>query len=174
MTMTTINGFPIYAVTQKEVPCELSYFAKQALTWVEGSKRDSLSEEEIADLKRRYHSGNLTEKETTSLFGEMVEAGIMSAATASFIYHGVTPIDESKVDLTKNQSVLTRCEDNFLGKPDFASGLAGVGTMFGAGGLGIYKNWYEYARANTDVDVEKSGFFQEYRYFLDVLARIGL
>ena len=54
MTMTSINGFPIYAVTIKEVPCELSYFAKQASTWVEGSRRNQLSEEEIQDLKSRY------------------------------------------------------------------------------------------------------------------------
>lgn len=174
MAMTTINGFPIYAVTQKEVPCELSYFAKQSLTWVEGSKRDQLTQEEIADLKNRYHSKNMTEKEKTSLFGELVEAGIMSKATASFIYHGVTPMDESKIDPTKPQDVLTKCDDASDGKLNFANGFSGLGTMLGVGGMGSYKNWYEYSKENTDLDVEKSKYFQEYRYFLDVLAQIGL
>ena len=49
-----------------------------------------------------------------------------------------------------------------------------MGTMLGVGGMGSYKNWYEYSKENTDLDVEKSKYFQEYRYFLDVLAQIGL
>ena len=55
MTITSVNGFPVYAVTSKEVPCEPSYFQKHALTWVEGAKKDQLSQEEIEDLKKRYH-----------------------------------------------------------------------------------------------------------------------
>ena len=48
MTMTTINGFPIYAVTSKEVkPGKPSYFWEQASKWVEGSKKDQLSAEEL-------------------------------------------------------------------------------------------------------------------------------
>lgn len=47
MTITSVNGFPVYAVTSKEVPCEPSYFQKHALTWVEGAKNTSFLKKKL-------------------------------------------------------------------------------------------------------------------------------
>lgn len=166
MTIRMINGYPVYAVTRAEVECKPSYFQQQAETWVEGSKRDQLSKEEIEDLKKRYHSGNMSKEDTVALFGELVEAGLMSKSTARNIYCGAVPLDTSRINPTNTQGVLTRC--------DGASGaFGGLGTMFGIGGLGSYRNWYEYAKRTTDVDVENSRYFQEYRQFLNVLDQLG-
>ena len=53
---------------------------------MEGSKRDSLTRQEIEELKRRYNCKNMSEEDTVSLFGELVEAGIMSTSTARDIF----------------------------------------------------------------------------------------
>ena len=96
MTMTTINGFPIYAVTSKEVkPGKPSYFWEQASKWVEGSKKDQLSAEELERLKSRYSSKNMSKEDTVAFMGELVEAGIMTTSRARDIYYGFIPIDES-------------------------------------------------------------------------------
>ena len=86
MTITSVNGFPVYAVTSKEVPCEPSYFQKHALTWVEGAKKYQLSQEEIEDLKKRYHSNNMSEEEKVALFGELVEFRIGSVREGVQVY----------------------------------------------------------------------------------------
>lgn len=166
MTIRMINGFPIYAVTRAEVPCQPSYFQQQAETWVEGSRRDTLSEEEIEALKQKYHSSNLSKKDTVALFGELVEAGILSTSTARDIYCGAVPLDTSKIDPTKPQGVLTWCGQA-------AEAFGGLGTMLGVGGLASYGNLYEYAKKTTDVDVENSRYFQEYRQFLNILEQIS-
>ncbi len=167
MTIRTINGYPVYAVTREDVEYHPNYFQQQAETWVEGSKRDQLSKEEIESLKKRYHSGNMSKEDTVSLFGELVEAGIMSTSTARAIYCGMVPLDTSKINPTNTQGVLTRC--------DPASGaFGGLGTMFQVGGPGSYGAWYEYAKRTTDVDVETSPYFQEYRQFLNILEQIAV
>ena len=170
MTITSVNGFPVYAVTSKEVPCEPSYFQKHALTWVEGAKKYQLSQEEIEDLKKRYHSNNMSEEETVALFGELVEAGIMATSTARDIYCGAIPIDTSNYDPSKNHGVLTKCDDS----SDFglSGAFGGLGAMLGVSGMDAYRNMYEYARRTTDVDVDSSRYFQEYRQFLDVLEKL--
>lgn len=173
MTIRTVNGFPVYAVTSKEVPCELSHFAKQARTWVEGAKKDTLSQEEIAALKEKYGSKTMTDEDRVSLFGELVEAGIMSTSTARGIYCGAIPIDTSNYDPSKSQGVLTKCDPGYDCRMDAFGALAGMGTMLNVGGMASYGNWYDYAKANTDVDVEKSRYFYEYRKFLNVLEQIG-
>ena len=50
MTITSVNGYPVYAVTRKEVEYHPSYFQQQAEKWVEGSKKDKLSDEELENL----------------------------------------------------------------------------------------------------------------------------
>ena len=45
--------------------------------------------------------------------------------------------------------------------------------MLGVGGLASYGNLYEYAKKTTDVDVENSRYFQEYRQFLNILEQIS-
>ena len=174
MAMTTINGFPIYAVTRNDVEYRPSYFQQQAETWVEGSKRDSLTRQEIEELKRRYNCKNMSEEDTVSLFGELVEAGIMSTSTARDIFCGATPLDVSKIDPTKPQSVLTKCDEAYESRMSGIRSFEGLRAMFSVGGLDAYKNWYEYAKSVTDVDVEEHRYFQEYRKFLEVLGQIGV
>ena len=43
--------------------------------------------------------------------------------------------------------------------------FGGLGTMLEVGGLDSYKNLYEYSKAATDVDVNKSQHFQDDRKF---------
>ena len=173
MAMTTINGFPVYAVTRNDVEYRPSYFSQQAETWVEGSKRDKLTQQEIEDLKRRYNCKNMSEEDTVSLFGELVEAGIMSTSTARDIFYGWTPMDESKIDPTKPQSVLTKCDEAYESGMDGIRSLEGFRTMFSVGGLDAYKNWYEHVKSNTDVDVEEHRYFQEYRKFLEIMGQLS-
>ena len=174
MTMTTINGFPIYAVTSKEVkPGKPSYFWEQASKWVEGSKKDQLSAEELERLKSRYSSKNMSKEDTVAFMGELVEAGIMTTSRARDIYYGFIPIDESKVDLTKNQSVLTKCDEAYEPPMCLAALFEGVGTMVETGGFNSYRNWYEYAKSVTDVDVDTYKYFQDCRRYLDILEQLG-
>ena len=49
--------------------------------------------------------------------------------------------------------------------------FGGLGTMLEVGGLDSYKNLYEYSKAATDVDVNKSQHFQDDRKFLEILDR---
>ncbi len=44
--------------------------------------------------------------------------------------------------------------------------------MLEVGGLDSYKNLYEYSKAATDVDVNKSQHFQDYRKFLEILEQL--
>ncbi len=153
MTMTTINGFPIYAVTSKEVkPGKPSYFAEQFSKW---------------------NSGSMSKEDSVSFMGELVEAGIISKVTARNIYYGFIPLDESKVDLTKNQSFLTKCDDAYERRMNFSSAFHGLGVMVGTGGIDYYRNWYEYAKSATDVDVDTSRYFQDCKRYLDILEQIS-
>lgn len=155
-----VNGYPVYAVTKKEVAYHPSYFQQQLEKWEEGSKKDKLSEEELESLKKRYNSANMSKEESIALTGELVEAGIISKGRATAIYLGITPLDESKINPTKPEGVLTKCDD--------VSGRNNHG--FGNwGGLDSYKNLYEYSKAATDVDASKSQHFQDYRKFLEIL-----
>lgn len=172
MTIRMINGYPVYAVTRNEVEYHPSYFQQQAETWVEGSKRDKLSEQEIEALKKKFNTSNMSKKDTVALFGELVEAGIMSISTARDIYCGAIPLDTSRINPTKPQGVLTKCDDS--GRTPFVFGnIGGLGTMLRIGGLTSYRSWYEYAKSATDVDVNKSSYFQEYRQFLHVLEQMN-
>lgn len=173
MTMTTINGYPVYAVTRNEVEYRPSYFQQQAETWVEGSKRDKLSQQEIQELKKKYNCKNLSREDTVALFGELVEAGIMSTNTARDIYCGAIPLDVSKINPTKPQGVLTKCDEAYERRMSALGINGGLGTMFSISGLDGYKNWYEYARSVTDVDVEENRYFQEYRKLLEVLGQMS-
>ena len=136
MTIQMVNGFPVYAVTRKEVEYHPSFFQQQAEKWVEGSKREKLSDEEL-------------------------EA----------IYLGVIPLDESKINPAKPEGVLTKCDVSDRRYSAFGN-IGGMGTMLAVGGFDSYKIFYEYSKAATDVDVEKSEHFQDYRKFLDILEQL--
>lgn len=114
----------------------------------------------------------MSKKDTVALFGELVEAGIMSTSTARDIYCGAIPLDTSKIDPTKPQGVLTKCDDSM--RNPFAFGnIGGLGAMVNIGGLASYKSWYEYVKSATDVDVDQSSYFQEYSQFLHVLEQMN-
>lgn len=173
MTIQMINGFPVYAVTKKEVEYHPSYFQQQAEKWVEGAKKDKLSDEELENLKKKYNSSNMSKKDSIALLGDLVEAGIISKGRASAIYLGLIPLDESKINPTKTEGVLTKCDDVSDGKSNLLGMFGGLGTMLEVGGLDYYKNLYEYSKANTDVDVDNSQHFQDYRKFLEILEQLN-
>lgn len=47
-----------------------------------------------------------------------------------------------------------------------------TGNELEVGGLDSYKNLYEYSKAATDVDVNKSQHFQDDRKFLEILEQL--
>lgn len=67
---------------------------------------------------------------------------------------------------------MTKCDDVFDRKNNAFGNLGGLGTMLKAGGMDSYKNLYEYSKAATDVDVNKSQHFQDYRKYLDILEQL--
>ena len=97
----------------------------------------------------------------------------MSTSTARDIFCGVTLLDVSKVDHTKPQSVLTKSDEAYESRMSGIRSFEGLRAMFSVGGLDAYKNWYEYAKSVTDLDVEEHRYFQEYRKFLEVLGQIS-
>ena len=159
MTIQMVNGFPVYAVTRKEVEYHPSFFQQQAEKWVEGSKREKLSDEELENLKKKYHSGNMSRNDSIALLGELVEAGILSRGRARAIIPA------------KPEGVLTKCDVSDRRYSAFGN-IGGMGTMLAVGGFDSYKIFYEYSKAATDVDVEKSEHFQDYRKFLDILEQL--
>ena len=173
MTIRTINGYQVYAVTRNEVEYKPSYFQQQAEKWVEGSKRDQLSEEELDALKKKYNSRNMSREDTVALMGELVEAGIISKSTARDIYCGAVPLDVSKINPTKTQGTLTKSSIVSNTRLNIPGALGGLGTMFGVGGLASYKNWYEYAKSSTDVDVDQSAYFQDCNKYLKILEQLS-
>ena len=172
MTIQMVNGFSVYAVTRKEVAYHPSSFQQQAEKWVEGAKKDKLTDEELENLKRKYNSANMSKEDSIALIGDLVEAGIISKGRATAIYLGITPLDESRINPTKPEGVLTKCDDVSDRKNHVLGSMGGLGTMLKAGGLDLYKNLYEYSKAATDVDVEKSQHFQDYRNFLEILEQL--
>ncbi|MCI9582717.1 hypothetical protein D3Z50_13435 [Clostridiaceae bacterium] len=172
MTIQMVNGFPVYAVTRKEVEYRPSFFQQQAEKWVEGSKKEKLSEGELEKLKKKYRSADMSRNDSIALLGELVEAGVISRGRACAIYLGLIPIDESRINPAKPEGILTKCGDASGGRRNALGNLGGMGTMLAVGGLDSYKNLYEYSKAATDVDVGKSGHFQDYRRFLDILEQL--
>ena len=67
---------------------------------------------------------------------------------------------------------MTKCDDVFDRKNNAFGNLGGLGTMLKAGGMDSCKNLYEYSKAATDVDVNKSQHFQDYRKFLEILEQL--
>lgn len=47
MIIQMVNGFSVYAVTKKEAAYHPSYFQQQAEKWVEGAKKDKLTDKEF-------------------------------------------------------------------------------------------------------------------------------
>ena len=173
MTIQTVNGFPVYAVTRKEVEYRPSFFQQQAETWVEGAKKDKLTDEELENLRKKYHPATMTRKDSIALMGELVEAGIISKGRARDIYYGFTPLDESKINPTKPESVLTRCDDASDRWMNGFGNLGGLGTMLEVSGMDSYRTMYEYSKRETDVDVDQSQYFQDYRKFLEIMEQLN-
>ena len=172
MTIQMVNGFPVYAVTKKEVAYHPSDFQQQAEKWVEGSKKEKLSEGELEKLKKKYRSADMSRNDSIALLGELVEAGVISRGRACAIYLGLIPIDESRINPAKPEGILTKCDDVSDRKNNAFGNLGGLGTMLEVGGLDSYKNLYEYSKAATDVDVNKSQHFQDDRKFLEILEQL--
>ena len=140
---------------------------------MEGSKRDQLSEEELDALKKKYNSNNMSREETVALMGELVEAGIITRSTARGIYCGAVPLDVSKINPTKTQGTLTK--DSIVSNIglNIPGALGGLGAMFGTCGLSAYRNWYEYAKSSTDVDVDQSAYFQDCKKYLEIMEQLS-
>lgn len=176
MRITSVNGMRVYVPEAKDygIEVEPSYLLLASKTWKEGEKRDSLSVDELNDLKRRYNFKNMSEKDAVDFMGELVEAGIMDTCTAKAMYLGLIPADS-----THTGGMLTKCDPatearidslrkGFDGMGDGYYGMGGIRTMLSAGGIESYRNWYEYTKLMTTVDVEKSEYFQSGEVLLEI------
>ena len=176
MQITSVNGIRVYVPEAKDVnlkPSPPTYFDIVSKTWKEGTKKSSLSTNELNDLKNRYNFKNLSDKDMVDFMGELVEAGIIDTGTATAMYYGLIPIDSSR------GGVLTKCDPatearmdslrkGFDGMGDGYYGMGGIRTMLSAGGIESYRNWYEYTKLMTTVDVEKSEYFQSGEMLLEI------
>ena len=98
--------------------------------------------------------------------GELVEAGVVSTSTAMAMYLGLIPADSS------SGGILTKCDPATEARCDSLrkgfDGMGGIRTMLSAGGIESYRNWYEYTKLMTTVNVEKSEYFQSGEALLQI------
>lgn len=176
---TLINGQRVYIVDREvmeahgyKITIAPSYFNEIVQTWKEGEKKDALSEEELNDLKQRYDSDSMTEKECISLLGELVEAGILRSSEAASIYHGGIPLD-----ITKQNGMLQKCTPEMEAVKSrwnkASGGINGLGNLDRKMGCEYFEAWYDWAKLNTNVDnpdQEKS--FVNTRRFIEILREL--
>lgn len=179
MAIVSVNGYQVYGITAQEMRDrgmkldeKAAWFAEEYASWVEGAKKDQLSGEELQELKRKYSSGNLSEKESFALLGELVEAGVITKKNAGRMWAGWTPIDLSNWQPGKETGTIRKCDPD-EGNRTLGS-LQGLSAMLQAGGISAYENWLERAKATTNVDVGKSEYFMDCQQFLDILKELRM
>lgn len=167
MGITSINGVSVYNVTSAEVKCKPSHFQTMAKTWIEGEKKDHLSDEEIEALKKKYNTNNISSEDSVELLGDLVKSGIISIDTARKIHCGFIPLDTKNIDPANPQGYLTKSTSRSM-----AGGLESLGSMIHARGIDYYRSWLETAKLMTDVDVNSSSYFQDCESYLKILEQL--
>lgn len=170
MKITYVNNLRVYVPEAKDVNLEItpSYLSIASKTWKQGEKKNSLSVDEMNQLKNKYNFKNMSEKDMVDFMGELVEAGVVDASSVVAMYDGrLIPVDASQTGgvLTKCDPVMeARCNRLRNGYGD----IGGIRAMLSAGGIESYRNWYEYTKLKTTVNVGESEFFQSAEKLLEI------
>lgn len=114
MSITSVNNRPVYGVTAKDVGAvHFSPFIQASEKWVEGSKKDSLSDDELNSLRKKYNNfENMTDQDNIRFFGDLVESGIITKEHAIGVHLGLVPIDASNYNGESTGSMCTEEADN--------------------------------------------------------------
>lgn len=180
MKIINLDGRSIYTISKDDVKrmgldYNPTYFARAIETWKEGSKKDSLSEEELNTLKQKYNSNTMTRKECIDLLGDLVESGVMSSERAQAIYICGVPIDISKT------------QHGFLRK-EYVPGMDALRDAWKRMNIGgdsenedlnrkmgydYFKTGFQIARMDTTIDNPDSDpYFIGCREYLDILEAL--
>lgn len=178
VTTRTIQGQSIYLL-EKEVKesggcktdVKLGYFMQMMENWKEGEKKDSLSADELNDLKQKYHSDTMTQKDCVDLMEELVEAGIMTKEEARLVYSGGIPLD-----ITKKNGFLQKCTPEFeaiQSRWNEAKRSGSDGNDTQKMGYDYFEAWYDWAKQNTNVDdPDNESCFIDTRKYMEILKEL--
>lgn len=162
-------------LTEKDVDMsgvEPGYFRTAMKTWVEGKKKDSLTEEELNALRQRYNSRYMTNRDTVDLLGDLVEAGILTASRARDIYNGAVPLDVTKDTAGRLEKCTPQTEAVHNRWMSLCGGPGNMASMVRVMGLDYYRAWYESAKLSTNVDISRSGYFADCEKYLGILEQL--
>ena len=167
MTIGNVNGHPVFVVTRKEVNYTPSAFIEAYETWEEGTKQNQLSAKQLTDLKEKYNTNKMSDKDVIQLFGDLVRAGVMSKGEALDIYNVAAPLDVSNYDGT-TQGTLKACSGREQASPSYN----GFSDMSGDKGYDYYKAELENIKEFTNTNPEENRYFQTYDRFLQIMEQL--
>lgn len=138
------------------------YFTESFDSWIEKEAKAGLTDSELKDLKSKYNSDNMSDKENIDLLGELVELGILTKSEAFGLYYGIVQLPADFV-LGQGQPVLEKYSpDAIENKPkdQISDWLSYYKAM-------LAKNLEHY---NSDKGSAVVGSYQEY---VDILAKLA-
>lgn len=175
MTKTAvINGLRVYLLDREVMEAhgykvELSYFAKTAENWREGERKDTLTAEELDALKQKYDSNTMTRKECIDLFGELVEAGILTVSEAKSIYHGGIPME-----LNLNGTLQKCTPETEAARARWqriSGGLEASDDLSWKMGYDYFDAWYDLVRVTAAADDPDKAFIH-YKKFMGIMEEL--
>ena len=164
MAIENINGINIYTVTANDVKCKPSYFVEKSQSWVEGEKRGTISETEVDRLKEKYNSSDMSNEKNVDFLGELVNLGVLSKATARYIYYGFAPIDTRSENVENPRGFLQKDSGDTKMIPT-------TGWTSSSRGYDYYEALFEQVKSVSTVDQKKSLYLKDYSNYLRILGQ---
>jgi hypothetical protein len=165
MAIESINGINMHTVTANDVKCKPSYFVEKSQSWVEGEKGRTISGTEIDRLKKKYNSSDMSNEKNVDFLGELVNLGVLSKATARYIYYGFAPIDIRSENVGNSQGFLQKDSGD-------TKMIATTGWTSSSRGYDYYEALFEQVKNVTTVDQKESLYLKDYSNYLRVLGRL--
>ena len=155
----------MHTVTANDVKCKPSYFVEKSQSWVEGEKGRTISGTEIDRLKKKYNSSDMSNEKNVDFLGELVNLGVLSKATARYIYYGFAPIDIRSENVGNSQGFLQKDSGD-------TKMIATTGWTSSSRGYDYYEALFEQVKNVTTVDQKESFYLKDYSNYLRVLGRL--
>ena len=155
----------MHTVTANDVKCKPSYFVEKSQSWVEGEKGRTISGTEIDRLKKKYNSSDMSNEKNVDFLGELVNLGVLSKATARYIYYGFAPIDIRSENVGNSQGFLQKDSGD-------TKMIATTGWTSSSRGYDYYEALFEQVKNVTTVDQKESLYLKDYSNYLRVLGRL--
>lgn len=164
MAIERINGINIYTVTANDVKYKPSYFVEKSQSWVEGEKRGTISEPEIDRLKEKYNSTAMSNEKNVDFLGELVNLGVLSKATARYIYYGFAPIDIRFENVENPQGFLQKDSGD-------TKMISATGWTSSSRGYDYYEALFERVKNVTIAEQKESLYLKDYSNYLRILGQ---